>query len=78
MSLLLWTHSHSTGGFQIHIMKYFVIQKFRAVVQLTVLTSVQPVLSNIPIFMFKYRVGSESVEGICKENEFLTLRIKHE
>lgn len=43
MSLLLWTHSHSTDWFQIHIMKcmeYFVIHKFWAVAKLTVLTSV--------------------------------------
>lgn len=43
MSLLLWTHSHSTGWFQINIMKCMKYSVIQAVAQLTVLTSVPPV-----------------------------------
>lgn len=39
--VLLWTHSHTNGWFQIHILKHLVTHK--SVTEFTVLMSVHPV-----------------------------------
>lgn len=72
MSLLLWTHSHSTGWFQIHIIKHFVTQKFRAVAQLTVLTSVQPVLQYSNIYVLNIELVQSLLKASVKKMSFNT------